>query len=473
MRSSVIWSFLSVVALSVGGLISGCDNDATIAKSGEGESCDSAADCSEGYKCLQGACYKKAAPVDGGAGEGNATGGTTSGPPEPVLGDEGESCTKRADCADGLGCFNQRCIAAPAGEGGEGNIPGGPVLGKNGETCQTSADCEMGLGCLPGGIGSPAPVGYLGVCTKSSGSLTPTGKNCNAECVEAVDCCELPLALHIAFGAAVPGVSAPYGTGAQSCAELADLIGASKCTAAATGVLAARCFAQAAYCGDECGDSWTCDAGICNYAAACTKTETLASALVGGCPDFSRSGKAFSPYCNADGACAPDAVVVKGCKKDADCDGGTTADTAENCTDGECTCYKATGACYRRCTTNLDCPVSAPVTGANTVCETATSVCVPAEQCTTNEQCAVQMGSTKFTCVENTCVMRCDTDYDCNPGAITSINSTVCVDHVCAPIGCSDDVQCSSAPGVTGVRMFCTTPEPVVPGATVYSAITD
>jgi hypothetical protein len=71
------------------------------------------------------------------------------------------------------------------------------------------------------------------------------------------------------------------------------------------------------------------------------------------------------------------------------------------------------------------------------------------------------------------CVSRCDTDYDCNAGVISSVQSTVCVDNVCTPIGCSDDVQCTSGVGHTGVRMFCTTPEPVEPGTMVFSAITD
>ena len=66
MRSSVIWSFLSLVALSTGSLVAGCDSDAKIAKSGLGESCDSSADCDDGLNCLQGACYKSTPTPDGG-----------------------------------------------------------------------------------------------------------------------------------------------------------------------------------------------------------------------------------------------------------------------------------------------------------------------------------------------------------------------------------------------------------------------
>jgi hypothetical protein len=458
-----------VVALGTGALVTGCDSDATIAKSGVGESCDSSADCDDGLNCLQGACYKTAPDTGGGEGGGDDPG---VGPTPPVLGGEGESCTKAADCGEGLGCFNQRCITAPTGDGGEGNVPGGPVLGKNGETCETTTDCEDGLSCVPGGYPGLPPgtaTGFVGVCSKTSGTLTPTGKNCQAECVEATDCCELPLQLHVPWAALdTPGTSGPYGTGAQSCSEVAALIKLNgSCATAGNGtLLAALCFAQTAYC--ECEDTWTCDAGACNYAAECS----VAGSNVEGCPTFTRSGRPTGFTTCTKNECG--AAAVTGCKKDADCDDGTTFDTLENCTEGECTCYKAMGVCYRRCDTNLDCPVS-PVKspGTDTICDTDTNVCVPSDQCNTNEECAIKMGSTKYTCVDKTCMLTCDTDYDCNAGAISSIESTVCVEHLCTPIGCSDDVQCTSGAGHTGVRMFCTTPEPVEPGAMVFSAITD
>ena len=90
MRSTVIWSFLSVVALAVGGLLSGCDSDATIAKSGVGESCDSTADCNDDLKCLQGACYKSCRTGERRrAAKATAPAARSSGPPAPVLGERG------------------------------------------------------------------------------------------------------------------------------------------------------------------------------------------------------------------------------------------------------------------------------------------------------------------------------------------------------------------------------------------------
>ena len=464
MRSTVIWSFLSVVALSVGGLLSGCDSDATIAKSGVGESCDSSADCNDDLKCLQGACYKVAPPAGGDAGaDGNGTGGTTSGPPEPVLGNEGESCTRRADCKADLGCFNQRCIAAPMGEGGEGNIPGGPVLGKNGETCQTSADCESGLGCVPGGYtGVPGQqIGFIGVCSTPSGTITPSGKSCSAECVEDADCCELPVALHVAWSAVpVVGVSEPYGTGANSCAELAAAIGAQSCaTAPAGSALAAQCFAQAAYC--DCDDTWTCDTGKCNYVADCSAS----GPNVDGCPNFSRSGLPTTAACNADTDKCEPVVGDPVCAKDADCDLAPLADstTGETCGKDECICYEKSG-CYRACNAPLDC---AP----GYTCDDDSSLCKPVPACTSNAQCVGRLGALGA-CIDDMCQLTCTSDYECNLGVNSGAATKICSARgICEMIGCVDDDECTNG-AVNPVKMFCVTdPEPAV--AAVRSAITD
>ena len=50
MRNTVIWSFLSLVALAAGGLVTGCDSDAKIAKSSPGESCTNTSDCEDDLK---------------------------------------------------------------------------------------------------------------------------------------------------------------------------------------------------------------------------------------------------------------------------------------------------------------------------------------------------------------------------------------------------------------------------------------
>lgn len=464
MRSSVIWSFLSLVALATGGLVTGCDSDATITKSGEGESCDSSADCTDGYKCFQGACYKSAGP-DTGEGGSDDPG---VGPTPPVLGGEGESCTRAADCEEGLGCFNNRCVADPTGEGGAANDP--VRLGQLNEACRVTADCAAGLACR---INPLSPL--VSVCTAAGGALEATGKSCNgAECIEAADCCQLPVELHQPYAAVVvvgvPGV--PYGTGAKSCAELADLIDGVNC-ATATGANSVKCFAHAAYC--ECDDTWSCsEAGTCVYEGACDSAADTAD-VVDGCPSFSRSGRNIYSTCNDD-VCKPAVVAITGCTNDASCEGEAVADDpADLCAPDECTCVKDQKSCYRKCNNDLDCPgatVGPPATGA-LVCDMDLSVCVPADSCTTNESCVRRLRDANAVCLEGVCQPSCATDYDCNAGIITGNAgyTQICnVNKVCEPMGCDENNEC--APTANGVKLFCTAPAAPAAGG-LRSAITD
>lgn len=466
MRSTVIWSFLSLVTLASGGLISGCDSDAKVARSAEGESCDRTADCNDGLKCIQNACYKTSSGGGNEGGEGNGTGGTTVGPPAPVLGGPGESCSRRADCEDGLGCFNQRCVEDPTGEGGGGPV-GGPELGGRGETCGLSSDCEDGLTCLPQtgtgpyvlqGIGSNS----VGVCTQVDSGLQPSGNTCGHECAEAEDCCELPVAYHQPYDAVVY----PYGTGANSCAQLDDLLTGVNCgSAALTPAVLAQCFAQEAFC--ECGaDTWACTDGACVYEEDCTTTGVgdLPS-QPGGCPSLSRTGRALYTACNADtGKCA--AGAVEGCTNDASCVGEVVADSGglDTCVANECTCYKDTSQCYRMCDVDLDCAVGR-------VCDTETSVCVTAPACTGNADCAVRYGDFRYECIDDMCVVPCSSDLDCNPNGLTNgYLAQVCGDdNQCHPLGCTSNEQC---PAVGGVKTFCDAP-PEAAAAGPASAITD
>jgi len=452
MRSTVVWSFLSLVALAAGGLVSACDNDATVVKSAEGESCDRTADCNEGLKCLQGTCYE-VAPGGGEGGDNSGSGGSVTGPPAPVLGGEGETCTKRADCEDMLACFNGRCTMA-TGEGGGGNNP--IRLGQLGETCTVSSDCDPALACLPGGqFQGGLPLGNLGVCTNPSRDLVPSGKSCGAECVEDADCCELPVAVHAAYDA----ILAPYGTGANSCAELAELIGVANCAGVLTPAQAARCFAQDAYC--SCDATWTCEAGQCNYTADCTEN----GATPGGCPHFSRSSiRPLSPACDAaSDKCQPPAVDAV-CETDADCDGLTTADTLELCAADECVCFEQTG-CYRACDGELDCK-------PGFTCDTADHVCKPVPSCTSDAECVGRLGG-RFACVDETCQQTCASNFDCNGGAVAGPATLICNPlRVCEALGCTSNEQCTNGAVVNPVKMFCTdNPAAAVGG--VSSAITD
>jgi hypothetical protein len=458
MRNTVVWSFLSLVALATSGLITGCDSDAKIAKSGVGESCDNTSDCNDGLKCIEGACYKSSTGSGGSENMGGEGTGATAatGPTPPVLGGEGESCTKRADCKEGLGCFNERCTTEAGGDGGAG--PSGPTLGGPGETCGLTSDCGEGLACLPQ---TDAPIvakaigsNSVGVCTPIDSGLVPSGKTCGHECVEAADCCELPLAQQVA-------------TGAASCTELALLVADVANCATAIGANGVLCLAHSVYCDDQCGkNTWACEAGKCSYTAKCTKPNQV----IGGCPAYSRGGTALLTTCNKAGKCAPEAVDVVGCAKDSDCDAGDVivADyPADTCVEGECACNTETGGCYRKCSEDLDCPL-------NYNCDTDTSFCVPEESCTTDVYCVTAYGDIRAKCNEGVCSVPCEHDIDCNEGGLTNGNfSRVCgPEKTCVDLGCSSDNECPSIGD--GVRGFCAEPPAPVPGATVVvSAITD
>lgn len=460
MRNTVIWSFLSLMALGTGGLLGGCDSDAKIAKSSLGESCTKTSDCNDNLKCIDGTCYKSASGVAGSSNGNAGEGPDVVGPPAPVLGGEGESCTKRADCEDGLACLNQRCQKnAATGTGGEG--PGGPALGGPGETCGLTSDCEEGLRCLPSGylptgIAEAKAIGSnsVGVCTLLDSGIMPTGKVCGAECAEAADCCELPVIQQTT-------------TGAASCADLAKLVDAVPDCAVATGVNGAICLAFNSYCDENCGTkTWACENGACQYAAKCTK----ATAVVGGCPGNTRGGTPI-PTCDVKaGTCTGPAVVATGCTTDAKCATVAVYDhPADTCVAGECVCDKGgTGGCFRKCSESTDCEVGY-------TCDEDTTLCVPIGGCETDLQCIKARGDINAKCTEGMCTVPCEHDIDCNGQLTDGGFAAVCgPDKTCVALGCETNDECPGFAGGLGVKSFCTEPHPAVAGVVVpHSAITD
>jgi hypothetical protein len=461
MRITVIWSFLSLVALATGGLVAGCDSDAKIAKSSPGESCTKTSDCDDGLKCLEGTCYKAGSGTDtNNGGEGNSAGTPgVVGPTPPVLGGPGESCTKRADCEDGLSCLSQRCTMDMPGAGGGGGTVG-PILGGKGETCTLTSDCAKGFACLPGLVAGEGFTGTgVGVCAPLDTGLKPTGNVCGAECVVAADCCELPVLQQTA-------------TGAASCADLAALVGNIPNCDIAVGQNGAICLAYNSYCDDQCGkNTWTCDGGSCKYAAKCTK----ATQVVGGCPLISRGGNSL-PSCNVKaGKCEGTAPVVVGCTSDAKCDAGlTVADhPLDTCSKDECACDTASGGCYRKCNEDTDCLYAYK-------CDADTSLCVPKGGCTTDAQCVEGSGDYRVKCDKGTCTQPpCEHDIDCNRnGLVDGSFRQVCgPDKTCVDLGCASDDECGpytlSGEG-NGVRAFCGPPVTIpTTAAGPISAITD
>jgi len=298
---------------------------------------------------------------------------------------------------------------------------------------------------------NPARANSVGVCAATDNGLTPTGKVCGAECTKAEDCCELPVEVHASIGA-------------NSCAELAVELDGVNCAAPTGPTNPARCFAQATYC--ECGnDTWACESGQCQYTAACTKNVYNAPA---GCALYTRSGKVL-PSCDVDsGKCQPVAAQDT-CTTDASCTDKEVTDSPafarDVCVEGECTCYKPLGACYRKCGEDLDCP-SDYICGED-------KVCVPEDSCSSDAQCVVRYNDVHYKCNKGICEYECQNDRDCNLGRLTNGSLTrVCDDQKrCVPVGCNADDECSGT--VNSVRLFCTEPAAVQPGDLVRSAITD
>jgi hypothetical protein len=485
MRSTSLFSLFGI-ALCMSAAVVACsgDDDSTTPAGktgGIGESCTRSADCSGTNVCVDNICQKKGTKPSGNAGEtgtGGSSGGTSgkggtggtlpgagsggkagsggTGVTPPVLGGEGESCTRRADCETGLGCFNQRC--APDNTTGAGGQAGGggtvtppkAQLGQDGETCVLPSDCSTGLTCLPG-----VNTGNLGVCAHASVGIKPTGMSCNAECKVDLDCCQLPLSITEATN---PN---PF----RSCADLNDIIGDTDC--ADPGGLAFECFIRNTYCSCK-PTTWKCSTeGQCQYNVDCTDD----GPTTGGCPTVTRAETPLVSTCNVDGKCAsvpPDPT----CKADADCETKAVTNdptgVGDTCSPGECTCYKVTGLCYRKCTNDLDC-------AANQVCNTKAHVCSDAPECTTDANCQVAGATVNKVCVDGSCKASCNNDLDCNDGSLTTFTSVCDTDHTCKSIGCTQDADCRApaGTGLAGVQKYCT-PDPA-PGAgtAVYSAVTD
>jgi hypothetical protein len=335
---------------------------------------------------------------------------------------------------------------------------GSPVqLGQRGESCLISADCSMGLTCLP-------RLNSSSVCDVAKFPATPAGngKVCG-ECSVATDCCELPYTIEAAEVI-------------NSCADLADkiktAIGTSTCATTTDVTSQHLCFIQSTYC--KCAtNTWDCTAGKCSYAASCKGAGGLTKQ---GCATVSRTDQPLFNTCDAtSGKCAP-ATTATGCKVDDDCAQTPVTDVpTDMCTDGECACVVATGACYRKCAQDVDCR-------SGFVCDTATtSLCVPAPGCTTDLQCTTQLNDVLATCDTTTgnCKQPCATDYDCSGsgGRVGApVTGRLCIDGFCSIAGCVDDNQCSPLLGGAGAnadrRQFCIDKPAVTATATYTSAIT-
>jgi hypothetical protein len=435
--------------------VAACGSSDKINRGGAGESCTSHNDCSGALICLNGLCAVSAAPAPA------ADGGAITPVTPTVLSKSGESCTKRSDCETGLGCFSGICAltAPPPVDAGViivtdtvyVTVDAGvnTALGGRGETCTKTQDCAIGLICLPLGDASG-----LGICDVANYGLIPGTSDCANECLDKIDCCELPL-----------------GTGTyNSCADLLKAMTpytALNCSDQAA--ISRECFLYKTYCDCATSNPWVCTAGKCIFNNQCDPTVT--GEKMKGCPAKTRSGVPV-PACNKTNACAAAASV--GCKTADDCTASGTSDTGETCSPNECVCLADIGRCYRKCNADLDCKP-----GYN--CDTTKQVCKPAGACTTDAYCAQTLQNVSAKCVVGACKIPCKIDQDCSPSGLlsTKFNGMVCgADKYCASLGCSSNAECSTEvkDGTTvlgSVKMFCAA-HPATAGAVNYaSAITD
>jgi hypothetical protein len=247
----------------------------------------------------------------------------------------------------------------------------------------------------------------------------------------------------------------------KSCTDLAKVLDGVDC-AGSPGSFAEQCFIQAAYC--NCSKTaWKCNEGTCEYAAPCQNSGLTTN----GCATASRTDKTLISTCN-DGHCQA-AAVTPVCTADADCDGKTVADdVGDTCSPGECTCYKSAGLCYRKCSSDLNCE-------AGKTCDTKSHLCMPAPECTDGTDdvaCQSIKQNVNAACQNGTCVVTCDNDLNCNTDLTTGLADVCNANHVCEPIGCSDDSQCVTTT-TPPLHLFCTAKLTADTTAGPSSAVTD
>jgi hypothetical protein len=441
------YAFFAGVAIAVAGAIGGCSSSSSsspnLVASAAGESCSRTSDCASGLVCIDDECVAKGTTVVNDAGE--------------VIGPDGGIVVVTPD--------SSVVVPPPAAEAGvvvppEAAPP--PRLSVQGEYCMSSGDCATGLICIPN-----SPYGGSGVCDQASYGLTASGKTCSGECNMAADCCELPLNTVI------------NGTAVKTCQDILNVVltgNTTQCTQSPspTSPIGMGCFYYATYCSScSTGSTWACTKNQCVYNASCQNS----GIALNGCPAVTRTGRAL-PSTNCDtmsNTCKAAATTGTCVSMDSECDTKATADSSVTCRGGDCTCYQQ--ACYLKCAQDLDCR-------QGYTCNTTLKLCQQTPGCSTNADCAASTQVSSAQCVSGTCKVPCTSDHQCSPSGLLSqqvfstvFSGTVCgSDGYCDKLGCSADSDCqnsSSNPGGNTVHLFCVTP-PTVATAPVYqSAITN
>ena len=317
--------------------------DEAPARGGEGESCTRRDDCQDGLRCFALRC---AAAADGGEPPAADTAGA-AGP--------GQACDARRACAVGLLCMDQMCASAVVGTDPNGR------LGGVGETCSATSDCLPDLACTNA------------VCGRVTIALPKTEKQCHrVECAEDVDCCD----------SFVPD---------PNCDAYRD-----------------NCEVDPVFCNTY--------RSLCECNLGCVDEVCLAAAP--GCQGSSECTSQQTPFC-VEGSC-------RQCERDANCPGDGTQ------------CIE--GVCMAGCTLAEHCP-------ALHSCQEGECV---ESGCQSDRECVFLTGDGAAICDEGMCRTPCTRDVDCGGG---TERFQVCSAGQCVFIGCETDAECrallqlSSQPG--------------------------
>jgi hypothetical protein len=303
-----------------------------------GESCQQRADCAGNLQCLNGACTMPSAPdLDAGADASMTV---------VVRSQLGESCTARIDCVLGLECVNNVCSMSDDAGSQTG-------AGKRGESCRSRGDCIAGLSCVSG------------VCQKADFGIQPTTSQCvQIDCMVPKDCCPK-----------ITDTNCPF---YQSECEGGINI---YCTD----------YNQLCKCNE---DQWACTTdNKCKSKTACTDAAFS-------CPT--------GYFCNGGTECVR-------CLKDDDCG-----------TDQMCT---ALHTCQAKCTKDGDCPYLQSCSNGE---------CVDTG-CTIDRECIANTGNPLSVCASKKCKTPCQTDAECN---LNGYRFSACVAGFCQDIGCQTDEEC-------------------------------
>jgi hypothetical protein len=216
----------------------------------------------------------------------------------------------------------------------------------------------------------------------------------------------------------------------ESCAGTADCAGGLACVLGTCSVQAFELTVTEQACVRvQCREAADCWPDVCSgYEERCDDGEALACAQFESSCNFACQGEKCERLCETDGQCLGQTCVsgrCTECARDDDCFGD------DSCIDN---------VCISGCKEKADCPIFHD-------CENAVCVFVG---CASDRECIAATGTARATCQEQTCVVPCSTDIECD--SPSNYGYSACVSGRCRPIGCETDAECRILLGVHGTR---------------------